>query len=322
MSTSCPADERSPHRAGGLPVGDGHVLAWQERGPTDGVPVLLLHGGPGSATSQRLLELVDTGMLRLVAFDQRGCGGSTPRGATDANTTSHLLRDIEALRLHLGIGSWLVIGGSWGATLALAYASGFPKAVRGLLMRNLFVPSAAELHWFFQGSARHRPAAWQRFASMAPAQARADLLGWLADVFAAGHAPTVEHAARAWLEWERALAGSPVAPAPTAAELPALVDRYRIQAHYLRHACWLDAAQLSAAAKAVPPVPVLFLHGAQDVVCRPEPALALQRVVPGSLWWMVDGGHDPFHPPMAAALRHALDEFACTATFGSRQDRA
>lgn len=312
----CAQNAGPRRRVGSLAVGDGHVLAWQEQGPADAVPVLLLHGGPGSATSRRLLDMADGGFLRLVAFDQRGCGDSTPRGATHANTTEHLVRDIEALRLHLGIDRWLVGGGSWGATLALVYASRYPSAVRGVLLRNLFVPCAAELDWFFQGAAQCEPGAWQRFAAAAPVPARADLLGWLAGVFATAAASDMERAAVAWRDWERALSGAPAAAAPTAVEMCALVDRYGIQAHYLRHACWLGEGPLRDAARGLPPVPVLFLHGAHDAVCRPQAALALQRLVPGSRLVLVDGGHDPFQPPMAAAFRRALDVFGRNAAFG------
>lgn len=310
----CDDGRPSMRRSGRLAVDAGHVLAWQDCGPADALPLLLLHGGPGSAISPRLMGQVHLDGVRVIGFDQRGCGDSTPRGETRANSTAHLVRDIEALRLHLGVGSWLVAGGSWGATLALAYAAHCPRAVRGLLLRNLFVPSAEELRWFFQGAAARHPKAWKRWEAIAPEPVRGDLLGWLAAVFAEGERAAQEEAALAWSAWEGAVAG--LASSVTAgAALDVLVDRYRIQAHYLSRRCWLGESELRAAALALPAVPVLFIHGAQDAVCRPEPARALQALVAGSRFELVAGGHDPFAPPMDAAVRGAIAAFARTGGF-------
>lgn len=318
----CADDGRSMRRTGRLAVDGGHVLAWQDCGRGDALPLLLLHGGPGSATSVRLVQQAAVGGVRVIGFDQRGCGESTPRGETRANSTAHLVRDIEALRLHLGVQRWLVTGGSWGATLALVYAARCPRAVRGLLLRNLFVPSAAELGWFFQGAAAQQPQAWERLAAIAPEGARADLLGWLAAVFAGGQRADQVQAALAWFAWEGALAGAAAPPLPAGAALAALVDRYRIQAHYLAQACWLGEGELRAAALALPAVPVLFVHGAQDAVCRPGPARALQALVAGSRFELVPGGHDPFAPAMAAAVRGAIAAFARDGSFAPGQAAA
>lgn len=306
---------RMAQRTGRLAVDGGHVLAWQDRGPLGALPILLLHGGPGSATSPRLMHQAAVDGVRVVGFDQRGCGDSTPAGETRANDTAHLVRDIEALRVHLGIDRWLVTGGSWGATLALAYAASHPRAVRGLLLRNLFVPSPADIGWFFQGAAAQHPQAWERFAATAPAHARGDLLAWLAGVFAAGPRPSQEQAALAWSAWECALAGAAAQSPVEGDALQALVRRYRIQAHYLANACWLGEGGLRAAALAVPDVPVLFVHGAQDMVCRPGSARSLQGLVRGSRLELVACGHDPFSPAMEAAVRGAIEAFAARGSF-------
>lgn len=288
----------------------------------DALPVLLLHGGPGSATSSRLLQQAAVDGVRVIGFDQRGCGDSTPAGETRANDTAHLVRDIEALRLHLGVDRWLVTGGSWGATLALAYAASHPRAVRGLLLRNLFVPSPADIGWFFQGAAAQHPREWWRFAAMAPERARSDLLAWLADVFVAGPRQCQEQAALAWSAWECALAGTAERPPAEGDALHALVHRYRIQAHYLVHACWLGDDGLRAAALAVQDMPVQFVHGAQDIVCRPESARSIHALVRGSRFDLVDSGHDPFAPSMAAAFRGAIGAFARHGSFGQPRVRA
>jgi proline iminopeptidase len=290
--------------SGQLAVGGGHVLAWQEFGAADGVPVLVLHGGPGSAFGPALLHCFEVQRWRIIGFDQRGCGASTPRGATRENTTAHLLQDIEALRQARGVERWCVVGGSWGATLALAHAAAQPRHVGGLVLRNMFVPEPAELRWFFHEARPLAPEAWDRLAALAPPEVRDALLPWLAAVFAGGDAALQAQLALAWLAWEHALAG---AAAPQDVDLAQAVDRYRVQSHYLVHGCWLDGGALLAAARALPRLPVQFLHGASDRVCRPAAAQAVAALVSGSRFELVPGaGHDPFHPAMATALRGAL----------------
>jgi proline iminopeptidase len=172
------------------------------------------------------------------------------------------------------------------------------------------VPQAEELRWFFHDARGLAPPAWEQLAGLAPAAARDDLLPWLATVFQAGAPVLQARVALAWLAWEHALAG---AAAPTTPDLPVAIDRYRIQSHYLAHGCWLGDGALHAAARGVPPVPVTFLHGEADVVCRPAAARAVQRLIPGSRFETVPhAGHDPMHPAMAAAMRHALQVSAAS----------
>ncbi|WP_299791600.1 alpha/beta fold hydrolase [Ramlibacter sp.] len=294
----------SPCRTGRLAVGGGHAIAWQEFGAAQGVPALVLHGGPGSALTPGLVRFFDLARWRVIGFDQRGCGASTPRGRIADNTTHHLLQDIEALRRSLGVARWCVVGGSWGATLALAYAGRHPHAVSGLLLRGLFVPDAQELRWFFHGARALAPHAWEDLAALAPPAAREHLLPWLTAVFDHGAPALQERVTLAWLAWEQALAGSS-APAP--ADLQPAIDRYRVQSHYLAHGCWLGDWALHAAARNLPRVPVRFLHGQADVVCRPAAARAVQALIPGSHFDLVPhAGHDPMHPAMSAAMQEAL----------------
>ena len=301
-------------RTGRLPVGGGHVLYWVQAGARDGLPALVLHGGPGSGHSLALWRFFDLGRYRVTGFDQRGCGQSTPRACTRHNATAHLLADIEALRRHLGLERWLVVGGSWGATLALAYAYRHPGAVRGVLLRSLFVPSQQELDWFFQGAQASHPDAWMRFAAAAPADQRARMLPWLAQVFAGQDAALQARATRAWRAWEHVLAGLPPPPEPTGEALRQAADRFRVMAHYLAHGCWIDAARGAPGwgdVAGLRGVPVQFLHGDNDQVCRIAAARAVHQGVPGSRFAAVAGaGHDPFHPAMADAMAHALAGFA------------
>ena len=298
-------------QAGRLAVTTGHLLHWEDWGATDGVPAVLLHGGPGSGFSASLRRFFDPAHYRVVAFDQRGCGRSIPRGETRNNDTALLIGDIEALRRHLGIARWLVVGGSWGATLAIAYAAQHREVVSGVLLRGLFVPSRAELEWFFQGARVRFPAAWQGLAATAPDSARADLLTWLINVFAGQNALLQRQAALAWFDWEHTLAGTPRLAPLDGDLLDAALDRYRIQAHYFAHRCWLDDAGLLAACAGMRDLPAQFLHGRDDMVCRPTAAWVAHQAMPGSHFrWIEGAGHDPFHPAMAAAMQDALEVFA------------
>lgn len=312
-------DDPPPWRTHALAVGAGHLLHVQESGFPDGLPALVLHGGPGSGCSPLLRRPLDPARYRIVCPDQRGSGASRPRGETAQNTTDRLIDDLRLLRRHLGIARWLVVGGSWGATLALAYAAAEPQAITGLLLRAPFLARREDVQWFLHGAAALHPQAWRRFASVAPPQRRDALLPWLAEALAA---PAGDESARrvaaAWWIWEQTLAhGAEPAAAPEGEALSALVDRYRVQSHYLRHDCWLAAPTLLERAEAVPAVPTLVLQGDADVICRPEGATLLQQRLRGSTLRCIPGaGHDPAHPAMAAAARAALDAFAARGDFG------
>ncbi len=218
----------------------------------------------------------------MIAFDQRGCGRSTPRGVTLHNHTAALLEDIEALRHALGIERWLVAGGSWGATLAAAYAAGHRARVAGVLLRGLFVPERAELEWFFQGARALFPLQWEAFAAAAPRRARRDLLAWLVRVFAGDDAAGQARAALAWLAGN---APSPVRrrrrpPMARRSPEPSTVTRCR-PTFFRGAAGWTAPARRNACAR-LAGLPVLFLHGAADLVCRPGAAWQAQRCAAGS----------------------------------------
>lgn len=297
--------------AGTISLDGGHVMHWQAFGPSAGLPVVVLHGGPGTGLSLRLCTLVSqAGPFRVIAFDQRGCGASQPRGEVRHNTLGHLVRDIEVLRTRLGIARWLVVGGSWGATLAAAYAAHHPDVVTGVLLRGLFVPAASEIHWFFQDAAALHPTPWQLLAKLAPTHARHALLPWLATVFAEGPPALQRATAQAWMGWEQVLGNNPAAPPSDSHALATAIDRYRIQTHYLLHQCWLGNTGVARACRKLQ-MPLLFVHGEEDQVCRPAAAQSAWRASPSGRWHLVPGaGHDPFHPAMANAVIQALHHFA------------
>jgi proline iminopeptidase len=315
-----------PFRTHALNVGGGHVVHVEESGRADGIPAVVLHGGPGSGFSPLLRRYFDPARYRVICIDQRGCGRSTPLGSINQNTTPHLLDDLRTVRQHLGIARWLVVGGSWGATLAIAHAFREPEAVSGLLLRSLFLARTEDVTWFFQGARSVLPQAWARFASAAEvgdavkgaANSADNLLTFFADALTHLSAALCLPLALAWWRWEQALAGRPQA---SESELSleaqdALVHRYRVQGHFLRHGCWLSDTPVLSMCAQLSPVPTLLLHGGEDRICLPEAAQVARQCIQGSrLLSIPEAGHDPTHPAMVHAMVAALDEFARTANF-------
>jgi proline iminopeptidase len=308
--------ELAPYRVHELPVTSGHVLHVEEAGRADGIAALVLHGGPGSGSSPLLRRFFDPARYRIVCPDQRGAGKSRPRGSTVDNTTAHLVADLETVREALGIERWLVVGGSWGAALALAYAAVHPDAVAGLQLRATFLARDEDVTGFFQPLDGEHAAAWAQFASIAPADQRHALLPFLARELNRDD-DTARRIALAWWRWESTLAtGTVTQQGPSGAALEALVDRYRVQSHYLLHRCWLDAPPLLDRCALVPKVPTLLVHGANDRICRPEASLAVHRRLPHSRLQIIEGaGHDPTHPAMVQATVEALDSYAADLHF-------
>ena len=286
--------DRAPFRSWTLDVAPGHRLHVDEWGTPEGTPALLLHGGPGSGCSPLLRRFFDPGRYRVICLDQRGAGRSLPRGGTAHNTTADLLSDLRQLRQRLELTRWLVVGGSWGATLALAHALTEPQAVAGLLLRALFLPRQPDIDAFFAGGPS---------------------LATLAAGLAAGGAEA-RRSALAWWRHERARNGGTGAE-PQAAALDALADRYRVQAHYLLHRCWLDDPPLLQRCAALPSVPTLLLHARDDRACPHDAALSLQALCAHAQLQSIErGGHDPTQPEMAEAMVAALDRYAAQGDFG------
>lgn len=303
-----------PFADGLLAVGDGHTLYHEQCGNPAGLPVVLLHGGPGSGCSARQRQLLDPARFRIVLFDQRGCGRSTPRGAIAANTTADLVADIERLRRHLGIARWLVVGGSWGSSLALAYCAQHPQACLGALLRGIFLTGRADIDWFFRGAGELVPDAWARLASCLPAAEHDRIVAHYLGAVSAADDDLAAPAVLRWMQWEAALSSPggepPALPAPDADALGAALAKYRIQAHYLAHECFIGEEAALQFAASMAGIPTAILHGRLDLVCRPANALKLHRALPGSRIRFVPGaGHSPFDPPMAAALIAAARHF-------------
>jgi proline iminopeptidase len=281
-----------------LAVSHGHLLHVEESGAPEGMAALVLHGGPGSGCSPLLRRYFDPLRWRIVCVDQRGAGLSRPRGETAHNTTEALLADLRALREALGIERWVVVGGSWGATLAILHAIDAPDAVAALLLRAVFLARSEDIDTFFAARDGLPALAWQGFADAPPTAQRALALDWW-------------HREQRLARPDDHRTNERSACEPAGDALAALVDRYRVQCHYLRHGCWLGELPLLERARALPRVPTLLLQGEADQVCPLSGARALHQQLPHAALWIVKGaGHDPGHPAMATAMVHALAGYA------------
>lgn len=283
--------------------------------------MLVLHGGPGSASSARLAAVVPEQHWRIIRFDQRGCGQSTPLGATHDNDTDALMNDIEALRATLCVDKWLLTGGSWGAALALAYAARHKRRVAGLLLRAPFLTDVTDVEAFFTaGGSRCNT----EFLALQQALGQPLQSGVVAAINAVmqrdGNFRQQWRVASAWACYEARMAQPDVCPPPPppfgSAAAQALAAKYRVQAHYLVHSCFLGKATLLSAARKLSDVPVAIVQGDADAICPPANAEWLHAACAGSrLLRVPHAGHDPYHPAMLDAVRKALECFRKTGDF-------
>jgi proline iminopeptidase len=296
-----------------LDVGAGHRVYWEQSGNPTGMPVLFCHGGPGSSCSPAHRRFFDPVRCRAILFDQRGCGRSQPLGETRRNTTWDLVADMEALRRHLEVERWLLFGGSWGATLALAYAQRHPFAVSGLVLRGVFLGTEEEVDWFLAGLHRFVPEAWNEFSRALDAGASDHLLRACLDRLAAGSSAAAMSAARAWVAYESAVMalGEQASATSVAASDEALLARVRVQTHYLRHECFLAERPILEHMEALRTLPGIIVQGRLDMVCPPVTASRLAARWQGAELRMVENaGHFVFNPHLAAALVRALEDFS------------
>jgi proline iminopeptidase len=304
-----------PHAQGLLDVGAGHRIHWEVSGNPAGKPAVFLHGGPGSGSTPMQRRLFDPAAYRIVLFDQRGCGRSTPsvrEPDTDlsANTTWHLVADMEALRAHLGIERWQLFGGSWGATLAMAYAQAFPERVSEIVLRGVFLLRERELDWMYRGGAGNLfPEAWAEFASLVE---RGDVLAGYHRLVNDADPAVRAKAAAAWSNWEGATVS--LTPNPglraTYADPAFAVPFARIALHYFVHSGWLEPDQLVRDAGKLARVPGRIIQGRYDAVCPPVTAWDLHRAWPDStLQLLPQAGHAVTDRGVLDALLDATDEF-------------
>lgn len=303
-----------PFETGRLEVGDGHVLRWERCGTRGAKPAVFLHGGPGGGISARHRQLFDPASYDVLLFDQRGCGQSTPYASIDANSTWHLVADLERLRAMMGVESWLVCGGSWGSTLALAYAQAHPASVSQLVLRGIFTASRAELDWYYQhGASVVFPDYWEDFLAPIPPDERHDLRAAYRRRLT-GDDPTEQiEAAQAWSLWEgRTSTLLPADIGSTSFGDPHFALAFaRIENHFFTHGAWLDEGQLLREAVRMAHVPGTIVQGRYDMVCPAHTAFALARRWPRADFQLVpDAGHSWLEPGTLDRLIRALDGYA------------
>lgn len=296
-----------------LDVGDGHWIYVEECGRKEGMAALFLHGGPGSGSQPQHRRLFDPSRLHAVLIDQRGAGRSHPYLSTSANTTQHLIDDIEHVRRHFGIDRWLVVGGSWGSTLALAYAEAFPERVTALVLRAVFLGTETEVRWaFIDGPRRFRPELYDAFVSFLPEAQRTDPLAAyvqrLTDADPRIHGP----AAHIWGAYERALSelqpSNPRLPDKRSAT-GRLPPTPIMEAHYIRHGFFLESGQLLAGAHHLKGIPGVIVQGRYDLLCPPAAAHAIAAAWPDCRLEIIENaGHTMTEPGVEAAMIRAIGE--------------
>ncbi|MBM1555415.1 prolyl aminopeptidase [Sulfitobacter mediterraneus] len=296
-----------------LAVGQGHQVYVEQCGNPDGIPVVVLHGGPGGGCSPSMRRYFDPSVYRVILFDQRGCGRSRPHASVTDNTTWHLVADIELIRSTLGISNWIVFGGSWGATLALIYAQAHPDAVRQLVLRGVFLMTQAELDWFYGGGAgKFWPEVWARFVDLIPEDERDDLIAAYHRRLFSGDLQVERQYGRAWSAWENALAS--IHSAGAVHEGPADYARAfsRLENHYFTHSGFLETdGQILANMDRIKHIPGTIVQGRYDMICPPSSAYALSEVWPESELIMVrNAGHALSEPGISAELVRTMDRIA------------
>ncbi len=311
--------ELQPYSRGRLRVSDLHEIYFEECGNPQGKPVVVLHGGPGGGISPFLRRLHDPKRYRIILFDQRGCGQSTPNAELRENTTWHLVADMEALRTHLGIESWQVLGGSWGSTLALAYAQTHRERVDELILRGIFTVRQREIKWFYQeGASALFPDAWEAYLAPIPPDERHDLVAAYYKRLTGEDASERLACAKAWSQWEAttlSLLPNPKLINDFGSDAFALAFG-RIECHYFINRGFFESDdQLLAGVSKLKGLPGVIIQGRYDVVTPAETAWALHRAWPEAHFEIIpDAGHTATEPGITDALIRATERFAMRIT--------
>ncbi|MFC3165152.1 prolyl aminopeptidase [Ciceribacter thiooxidans] len=306
--------EIEPYETGFLDVGDGHSVYWERFGTKGAKPAVFLHGGPGGATGPNNRRVFDPALYDVMMFDQRGCGKSTPHASIEANTTWHLVADIERLREMMGVETWLVFGGSWGSTLALAYAETHPERVSELVLRGVYTLTKAELDWYYQfGVSEMFPDKWERFRAPIPENERHEMMAAYRRRLTGTNREEQLRCAVAWSSWE----GETITLLPN----PDYSDHFydpefalafaRIENHFFVHAGWLEEGQLLRDAVKLRDIPGVIIHGRYDMPCPAKYAWQLHKAWPKADFHLIEGaGHAYLEPGILDQLIRATDRFA------------
>jgi proline iminopeptidase len=306
--------EIEPYETGFLDVGDGHSVYWERFGTRGAKPAVFLHGGPGGATGPNNRRLFDPALYDVLMFDQRGCGKSTPHASLEANTTWHLVADIERLREMMGVEQWLVFGGSWGSTLALAYAETHPERVSELVLRGIYTLTRPELDWYYQfGVSEMFPDKWERFIAPIPEEERHEMMAAYRRRLTGTDREEQLRCAVAWSNWE----GETITllPNPDYAahfgEAEFALAFARIENHFFVHDGWMEDGQLLRDAYKLADIPGVIIHGRYDMPCPAKYAWALHKAWPKADFHLIEGaGHAYLEPGILDQLIRATDRFA------------
>lgn len=306
--------EIEPFETGFLDVGDGHTIYWERVGTKGAKPAVFLHGGPGGASSTLQRRLFDPALYDVILFDQRGCGKSTPHASLEANTTWHLVADIERLREIIGVEQWLVFGGSWGSTLALAYAETHPERVSELVLRGIYTLTRAELDWYYQfGVSEMFPDKWERFCAPIPEDERHEMMAAYRRRLTGTDREEQLRCAIAWSNWE----GETITLLPNPdysahfGEAEFALAFARIENHFFVHDGWMEDGQLLRDAYKLADIPGVIIHGRYDMPCPAKYAWALHKAWPKADFHLIEGaGHAYLEPGILDQLIRATDRFA------------
>ena len=309
-----PYPEIEPYETGRIDVGDGHSLYWERCGTRGAKPAVFLHGGPGAGCSPGHRRQFDPARYDILLFDQRGCGRSRPYASLEANTTWHLVEDIERLREMVGVERWMAFGGSWGSTLALAYAQTHPDRVTELVLRGIFTFRQSELDWLYrQGASEIFPDKWEEFLAPIPEAERGDLVAAYHRRLTGDDAAEQLEAAKAWSKWE--------AETVTLLPNPAVIEEHtadafavaiaRIENHYMINKGWIEEGALIRDAALLKDIPAVIVQGRYDCCTPPVTAWDLHKAWPeAELNLVPDGGHLFNEPGVLDGLIRATDRFA------------
>ncbi|MBU2965131.1 prolyl aminopeptidase [Amphritea sp. 2_MG-2023] len=303
-----------PYKQHQLAVDDLHTLYIEESGNAQGIPVLFIHGGPGGGTSGTHRKFFDPEKYRIILFDQRGCGQSTPHAELTGNTTQNLISDIEQIRQHLNIDQWLLFGGSWGSTLSLLYAESYPERVSGMILRGIFLCRERDIRWFYQeGASAIFPDYWQEYQKVIPPQERGEMLQAYYKRLTSDNDIARMSAAKAWAIWEgRCSTLNPNNDVVDHFGAPHIaLAMARIEAHYFINNAFIDTNQIIRDAHKIQHIPTVIVHGRYDMVCPIEQAFALQQALPQAELHIVrDAGHSAFEPGNTDNLIKATKQFS------------
>lgn len=307
-------DPIEPYESSTLDVGDGHVLYYERSGKRGAKPAVFLHGGPGGGISPSHRRLFHPERYDVLLFDQRGCGRSTPHAGLDANTTWHLVADMEQLRSLMGVEKWLVFGGSWGSALGLAYAQAHPQRVSELVLRGIFTVRRSELDWYYQfGASEVHPEKWADFLAPIPPDERGDLRAAYRKRLTSEDEAVRLEAARAWTLWEgRTLTLLPDANVTSGFEDPHFALAFaRIENHYFVHGGWLEEGQLIRNADRLRGIPGTIVQGRYDMACPARTAYELHKAWPEAEFHLVEGaGHAYSEPGTLDRLIRATEQYS------------